>query len=332
MTTNNKFKETKIGEIPVDWEVDEIGNAFEFSRKPRSLKISNDDVIPFIPMDSISEVNEDVGYYEEKRWDEISSGSYVEKEDLIVAKITPSFENGKQALLKNLPKDYGYATTEIWALHPKKMKEVETDFLYYFLKKKDVRTDLANKMEGSTGRQRVPRSTLANFKIPVPPLPEQKAIARKLTIIRNAIEQTQEVIEATEELKKSMMKHLFTYGPVPVDQTGQVVLKETKFGQIPERWMVKTLKEAVESIEYGVSLSILNNENPGGIPIISTAEVTLDGRILYDQIRTITPPKNLNRIRLVEDGDIMFNWRNSPSHIGKCAIFNKPNNEEYTYA
>lgn len=287
MAIKEGFKQTEIGEIPVEWSIEEIGETFEFSRKPRSLEISDDDIIPFIPMDSISEVNEDVSYYEEKKWNEISSGSYVEKDDLIVAKITPSFENGKQALLKKLPKDFGYATTEVWALHPKKENKVETDFLYYFLKKKDVRINLSNKMEGSTGRQRVPRSTLANFKIPVPSLPEQKAIAQKLTVIRNAIEQTQAVIEATGELKKSMMKHLFTYGPVPVDQTDQVELKETDIGLVPKEWEKKKLGE-ISDIKSGGTPSRKNDEywKNGNIPWIKTGEV--DYRIINDSKEKIT--------------------------------------------
>ena len=81
---------------------------------------------------------------------------------MIVAKITPSFENGKQAILSELPADFGYATTEIWTLHPKNEKAI-VEQLYNYLKITSIRRDLASKMEGTTGRQRLPRYVLENY-------------------------------------------------------------------------------------------------------------------------------------------------------------------------
>ena len=61
-------------------------------------------------------------------------------------------------------------------------------------------------------------------------------IAHVLSTVRQAIDTTERVIAATRELKRSMMKHLFTYGPVPVDQADQVPLKQTEIEEIPEYW------------------------------------------------------------------------------------------------
>src|SRR5699024_9550697 len=145
-------------------------------RKPRGLDIEKDNEIPFIPMENISEVWNEIDLYQEKKWSEINSGSYVEKGDLIVAKITPSFENGKQAMLNDLPNEFGYATTEIWALHPNEEKRVLPELLFYYLKRPSTRNSIANKMEGSTGRQRVPKSVLRNLLIPLPNLETQRKI------------------------------------------------------------------------------------------------------------------------------------------------------------
>jgi type I restriction enzyme S subunit len=90
---------------------------------------------------------------------------------------------------------------------------------------------------------------------------------------------------------------------------------------VPEAWCIKTLQESVESIEYGYSISIPSEENAYGIPIISTADITKDGSILYSQVRRVNSPKRLTERLLLRDGDVLFNWRNSPELVGKTAIY-----------
>jgi len=234
----NGFKQTEIGLIPEDWEVVRLGEVVEFSRKPRSLWIREDDEIPFIPMELIP----DSGKYANwliRKYSEISSGSFIFKDDIIVAKITPSFENGKQALLTNLPMDFGYATTEVWAFHPEN-ENIIREYIFEYLRIPKIRKDLASKMEGTTGRQRVPRNALENLLIPLLPLKEQRKIAKVLDTIQQAIELQDSIIEQAKSLKKSLMKKLFTEGLYGEEQ------KETEIGLIPKSWEVVKLGEVVD--------------------------------------------------------------------------------------
>jgi len=207
---NVPLKETEIGPMPEDWEVMRLGEVFEFSKKPKNLNINQDNSIPFIPMEMISETNKSIKSWERRKNSEISSGSFVFKNDIIIAKITPSFENGKQAILDNLPTDFGYATTEIWALHPTKNKKAITYYLYYYLKINFIRKTLAEKMEGSTGRQRLPKHVLKNMQIPLPPLDVQQKIASILSAIDEKIEAEENKKKALEELFKSLLHNLMT--------------------------------------------------------------------------------------------------------------------------
>ncbi len=91
--------------------------------------------------------------------------------------------------------------------------------------------------------------------IPLPPLTEQRAIAHVLSTVRRAIDATEKVIEAARELKRSMMKHLFTYGPVPVHEADQVPLKETEIGMVPEEWETMKLGDVTQKPQYGYTES-----------------------------------------------------------------------------
>lgn len=99
--------------------------------------------------------------------------------------------------------------------------------------------------------QSINKNTLFEIPFLLPPLAEQRAIARVLTTVRQAIEATERVIEATRQLKKAMMKHLFTYGPVPVHAVDGVQLKETEIGWVPEGWEVKELQKFAKTTSGG---------------------------------------------------------------------------------
>jgi type I restriction enzyme S subunit len=205
---NVALKETAIGTIPEDWEVVKLIDAFEFSRKPRDLSISKDDLIPFIPMEYIPDEKIFVNKYDSKKIEEIGSGTFFLKGDLLVAKITPSFENGKQCLVRELPTDFGYATTEVWPIHATDKGNIL--YLFYYLKRDDVRVSISSKMEGSTGRQRVPKKVLENLLLPLPPLPIQQKIAEILSAVDKKIEAEENKKKSLEDLFKTLLNDLMT--------------------------------------------------------------------------------------------------------------------------
>lgn len=129
--------------------------------------------------------------------------------------------------------------------------QVNPDYLYYLELSHYVMPIAQTYVTGSTpSRQRVDPSSFYNIKVPIPPLEEQTKIVFLLAIIEAALEKSESVIVSLNELRKSLMKYLFTYGAVDFVSAEKVKLKETDFGQMPEEWSLKELQQ-VGVFQYG---------------------------------------------------------------------------------
>jgi len=135
--------------------------------------------------------------------------------------------------------------------------------------------------------------------------------------VQRAKEATERVITATRELKKSLMRHLFTYGPVPLNQADQVPLKETEIGPVPEHWEVVRLGEVLKRTQYGISR---RGEREGRFPILRMNNL-VDGKIDTSSLQYV----DLNAQEFVKfqlrKGDVLFNRTNSIDLVGKTALF-----------
>jgi type I restriction enzyme S subunit len=118
-------------------------------------------------------------------------------------------------------------------------------------------------------------SLLRESSLPLPSLPEQRAIAHVLRTVQWAKDATEGVIAALRELKKSLMQHLFTYGPVPVGAKNFSPQRESEIGPLPAHWRVVRLGEvailstkAVDPANAGTKRYIgLEHIEPGNIRI-----------------------------------------------------------------
>lgn len=100
---------------------------------------------------------------------------------------------------------------------------------------------------------------------------EQKKIAEVLGTVDEDIAKTQEVIEATEKLKRGLMQQLFTCG------IGHTKFKETKIGQIPEEWGISLM---AEKIDFQEGPGILAKDfQVSGVPLIRLEGINSDSLI-----------------------------------------------------
>ena len=221
----NIFEATLLGRR--SWSP--IGSSYEVTKKPRKLNVASLDAIPFAPMDSIPQGGAYHPEYIMKSPAEIKSGTYFERGDILVAKITPSFENGKQALTTDLPTPFGYATTEVIPLRPR-TADHDPRLLFYYLLHPDVRRHVSERMEGATGRQRIPLDVLLDVEYPDFGLQEQTEVANLLETIQKVVDVENRAAKTAVALRRATMMSLFTYG---INRGAQ---QETAIGKIPATW------------------------------------------------------------------------------------------------
>lgn len=244
-----------------------VGDSYEITKKPRNLDRSAYAQMPFAPMESIPQDGSYLPDFTHRPPSTITSGTYFERGDVLVSKITPSFENGKQAWITELVTPFGYATTEVFPLRPKSTGH-DPRFLFFYLLHPDIRHYLAERMEGTTGRQRIPESTLLDLPIPVIEKDEQRGIGVALEVIQRARHIESLAEQAGQRLKHSTMGVLFTRGLRGEAQ------KETEIGSAPESWDVTPLGRHHIVVSGGTP----SRANPrywesGTIPWVKTAEV-----------------------------------------------------------
>jgi len=264
------------------WNMVKLSEVYEFTKKPRGLKYLDFERIPFVPMDFVPADGLYIKNFVLKSADELSSGTYFEPGDILIAKITPSFENGKQGIIEDLPYPFGIATTEV--IPVRGIPDVSNKlFLFYYLLRQDIRSELASKMDGSTGRQRLSKSALENLDLPLPPLQEQRAIAHVLRTTQEAKEARLKELALERERKAALMEHLFTHG------TRGEPTKQTELGELPESWKIIELNEACEFLQYGTSKQC--DEDTSGIPVLRIPNI-INGKVNIHELKFIKLPED----------------------------------------
>ena len=261
-----------IVNLPEHWKLVSFGEIATFTKKPRDLRYPEYNKIPFVPMDLIPIAKLFSEKFTLKTNDELSSGTYFEPGDILLAKITPSFENGKQCIIEELPIPFGIATTEVIPI--REVVGVSDKFyLFYYLLLPDIRTLLAGRMQGTTGRQRLGKETLANLEIPLPPLSEQRVIAHILQIIQEAEAARQCELALEHERKAVMMDYLLSHG------TKNKPRRQTEIGEIPEGWAIQPFEDCLKKIRSKKMLSIPQKDyqESGEFPVVDQGATFISG-------------------------------------------------------
>ncbi len=202
----------------------------EISQLPKDTEVS------FLPMEAVSES----GDFDVSRFgtisDYVSGYTYFRDGDVLLAKITPCFENGKTALVHGLKNGIGFGSTEFHVLRAR--ENMDRSYLAYVVRSRAFRAFGEAAMIGAAGQKRVPESFVSEFRQPFPPFDEQRAIASFLdhqtTKLDQLVEKKQRLIELLQEKRRALINQAVTKGldpNVPMKDSGIPWL-----GEIPAHW------------------------------------------------------------------------------------------------
>jgi type I restriction enzyme, S subunit len=226
-------------------------------------RIDAEESVSFIPMEAVGE-DGSLDLSRERPSGVVREGyTAFQDGDVIVAKITPCFENGKGAIVGGLRGGVGFGTTELFVLRPD-ARMLDGRFLYYLTYSDAFRQPAAAQMYGAGGQKRVPGSFVKDFSFSLPPIAEQRAIA-------NFLDREVAVIDQLLRFKVRLL--------ALIDQERQSLLA-SELSNESEETQLRRLKHLV--------LKIIDTEHKtapffdGGKYLVVRTPNVRDGRLILD--------------------------------------------------
>ena len=317
-----------IGEMPRHWEVlkaKHVGSSNPSKNNPKTARLKDKPVV-FLPMER---VHTDGTIDQELRlpYSRLKNGyTYFEEGDILIAKVTPCFENGKIVHIKNLATSVGFGSTEFIVIRPE-LQRVFPPFLYFIFRSDPLRSIGKHFMTSAIGLKRVPTAFVENFQIPIPVYQEQTQIAnfldRKTEQIDELIRIKERQIELLQEQRTALINQVVTKGLDP-----NVEMKPSGvewIGEIPGHWKVKRIKHLASLISKGTTPTTIGRTilDEGEIRFIKVENI-VDNQIELKPENYIDAETNqmLKRSQLKEN-DLLFVIAGAT--IGKVSLVKSSN-------
>ena len=163
-------------------------------RKSELSKLPTDTEVSFVPMADINENQIAFAAKEHRVLGEMgASYTYFTDNDVLLAKVTPCFENGKAGIARNLKNGIGFGSSEFYVL--RSSERVLPEWIYFCVTHPLFRQSGVNNMTGTGGLQRVPRNFIEDYEVPLPPLELQREIVAEIEGYQRVIDGARAVID-----------------------------------------------------------------------------------------------------------------------------------------
>ncbi|EHJ4101670.1 TPA: restriction endonuclease subunit S [Escherichia fergusonii] len=278
-----------LGVIPNHWEKTVLKYLIELTPKKPSVSRENMlRVCSFVPMEKLK-LNT-LTLDEERITNQVYDGyTYFKDDDILIAKVTPCFENKNMAIAKKLKNGIGFGSSEIYVLRCN--TKVYNKFLFYRLQENSFMAISIAAMTGAGGLKRVPSDTLNSYIFALPNILEQTKISdfldHETAKIDKLIEKQQQLIELLKEKRQAVISHAVTKGlnpDVPMKDSGVEWL-----GNIPTHWEFKPLKSICQIINGSTPKSGIAEFWDGDINWITPTDLSQkSGLFITESARKIT--------------------------------------------
>ncbi|MDV6278520.1 restriction endonuclease subunit S [Rhodococcus erythropolis] len=280
------------------WPIVALSEVADLNPRLRA-NLDDDAVVSFLGMANVAE-DGTTTKGTERTYSEVKKGfTPFESGDILLAKITPCFQNGKIVQAK-VAHPYGFGSTEF---HVIRSKDDQFDHRYglHYLRQQHIRVDGERRMTGSGGQRRVPADFLKALPVPLPPLPEQRRIAAILDYVDTLRTKRREALAKLDELTQSIFIQLF----------GDPATN-------PQQLPVVTIGEMLDSANYGTSEK---SGATGKFPVLRMGNITYQGQIDLTDLKYMDLEDAKVERFTVRAGDVVFNRTNSPDLVGKTAVY-----------
>ena len=274
------------------WQTKTLGQVCQI-KPPKSEardRLATDALVSFLPMEDMGIDKKFVRATQTKPLSAVAgSYTYFADCDVLLAKITPCFENGKLGIAEHLTNGIGFGSSEYIVFRPD--ETLSREWLYYYLSREVFRVEGAARMSGAVGHKRVAKEFIESYPIPVPPLPEQQRIVGILDEafggIATAKANAKKNLQNARALFENHLQSVFTQrGPEWVDRTlDQVCIVER--GSSP-----RPIKEYFTT-------------KPDGVNWIKIGDTEEGGKYVYSTAQKVTP-EGAKQSRFVKEGDFIL--------------------------
>lgn len=337
-------------QLPDSWCFAPLSDLVEINPGIDKAQFQDSAEVPFVPMPAVEAETGRIDVSGRRPFAEVKSGfTSFASGDVLFAKITPCMENGKMAVVPDLPSGVGFGSTEFFVLRP--TAAVNAKLLYYFVSSAAFRQEAQHHMTGAVGQKRVPKRYLESVRFPVPPIKEQSRIVEKIETLFAELDKGEESLRQVQTLlaryRQSVLKAAVT-GELTADwrarHAGKLehgrdllarILKARRENwqgrgkykepvepdtanllELPDGWVWASLSQ-ITWIKGGITVDKKRNPtNPITLPYLRVANVQ-NGYLDLSHVREITVEAEKAEECLLKPGDILLNEGGDRDKLGR---------------
>lgn len=297
-TKRDRGSET-IGGSPENWQAVKIKYVAQLSPKCNTTRLNKESIVSFAPMECVKAGCIEKRYVEFCMYN--SSYNLFSDGDILMAKVTPCFENGNLAIASELASGIGFGSSELFIL---RCFSINTRYLFYYFMSHEFMEFGRSTMYGVAGLKRVNADLLRNRLVPLPPIDEQERITRhiedRIKKIDTLVAEKLRLIDLLKEKRQAIISEAVTKG---LDKHAKMKDSGVAWvGMIPEGWSIYTNHQL-----FGERREKNTQDNATLLSVTKYLGVILQSEAEELALATVAPSETLDGYAVVRKGDLVMN-------------------------